>query len=87
LLDTDRGNVDVEVKLADGRRFALTFFTLANITQLMDRWGTTGECRNGLYFWASDAVVVRTLTRETIADTVRGLLVTSEIEDAGTLLK
>jgi hypothetical protein len=43
-----KGNVDVEVELADGSLWSATFFTLANIKALFEKNHRTGECGGGL---------------------------------------
>lgn len=75
-------NVDIEVHLPDGRRFAATFFTFENIKGLMRNYSQTGECDHGLYFWASDMILVEELTRPVIVKTIRSLIQTGEIFSA-----
>jgi hypothetical protein len=55
-------NVDIEVHLPDGRRFAATFFTFERIKGLMRNYSQTVECDHGLYFWASDMILAEELT-------------------------
>lgn len=73
-LDPVDDNVDVFVHFPDGRRYVATFFTVANIQSLMRKDRTTGECAGGLYFWASDMIVVERMDRETIERTVADLM-------------
>ena len=75
-------NVDVFVYFADGRKYVATFFTLANIRSLMRKDRDTGECAAGLYFWASDMLIVERLDRETIERTIADLMHTGEFEKA-----
>jgi hypothetical protein len=59
--DDDPGaveNVDVEVTLGDGSRWAATLLTLDEIRRLMGRWKTTRECLDGSYFQCADLVIV-----------------------------
>jgi hypothetical protein len=51
-------NLDVEVTLSDGSRWAATLLTLDEIRRLMERWKTTGECLDGSYFQCADLVVI-----------------------------
>lgn len=81
-VNPDDDNVDVFVYFADGRKFVATFFTLANIESMMRKDRVTGECAGGLYFWASDMIVVRRLDRETIERTVADLIKSGEFEKA-----
>ncbi|MGO8746356.1 MAG: hypothetical protein ACLQNE_10230 [Thermoguttaceae bacterium] len=81
-LDPLRDNVDVEVVFDDGSRFVATFFTLENVQMIMDGYRQTGECSKGLYFWASDMILVRRLTRQNIAKVVGDLIGEGEFEKA-----
>jgi len=74
------GNVDVEVTFPDGRRFAATFFTLKNIQELMTHHASTGECLNGLYFWASDMVIIQDITETNIRKAIEDMISTGEFE-------
>ena len=75
-------NVDVEIRLDDGRRFVATFFTLENLRTLLARYRDTGECDYGRYFWAADMIVVKELTTETIVKTIEDLLRSGELVSA-----
>lgn len=68
------GNVDVEVSFADGTRYAATFFALENIRHLMDGYKETGECGYGLYFYASDMIIVDVLSKDVIEKTIIDLI-------------
>ena len=78
LLDSDNDNVDVQVTFPNGERFSAVFFTIRNIEALMKRYKKTGECADGLYFWASDMIIVERLTEKTICKTIDHLLVENE---------
>jgi hypothetical protein len=80
--DPASDNLDVEVKLADGRRFGATYFTLQNIQRLFEKNRSTGECLNGLYLWASNMILVEHLTLDTIRSSVRDLLDSGEFFSA-----
>ncbi len=49
-------NVDVEVRFGSGEKYAATFFTLLNLQRLFEKNSRTGECKDGLYLWASDMI-------------------------------
>ena len=85
--DSEDDNLDVEVTFSDGRRFGATFFTLENIETLFRKNRKTGECAAGLYFWASDMILVRELSMITIERTVADLIATGEFETAFVELK
>lgn len=75
-------NVDVEVKLCSGVRYFATFFTIQNIASLLQRYKTSGECASGLYFWATDMILVEKLSVDVIRETIKDLISTGEIEIA-----
>ena len=79
-LDPDNDNVDVEVTFQNGESFSAVFFTLQNIETLMKHYKKTGECADGLYFWASDMVIVQHLSEKTICETIDKLLAEDEFE-------
>lgn len=77
-LHPDNDNVDVQVTFPNGESFSAVFFTPRNIDTLMKRYKKTGECAGGLYFWASDMIIVERLTEKTICETVDNLLAEEE---------
>ena len=77
-LEPDNDNVDVQVTFPNGESFSVVFFTLRNIDTLMKRYKKTGECAGGLYFWASDMIIVERLTEKTICETIDNLLAEGE---------
>ena len=79
-LDPDNDNVDVEVTFQNGESFSAVFFTLQNIETLMKHYKKTGECADGLYFWASDMVIVQQLSEKIICATIDKLLAEDEFE-------
>ncbi len=86
-LDPQNDNVDVEVKLPGGSRYSATFFTPANIVAIMERYRATGECRDGLYFWTIDMIIVERLTLSTIRETIEALLEEGQLSTAFLELK
>ncbi len=77
-LNSDNDNVDVQVIFPNGECFSAVFFTIRNIEALMKRYKKTGECAGGLYFWASDMIIVKSLTKKTICKTIDHLLAEDE---------
>jgi len=82
--DSVDDNLDVEVRFVDGSRFTATFFTIENIRTLFTKNKLTGECSKGKYLWATEMILVETLDRETMKDTVVGLIRDGEFEEAFT---
>jgi hypothetical protein len=81
-VDPVAGNVDVEVRFDDGSPYAATFFTLSNLRLIFEKNEQTGDCKGGLYLWASNMVIVRELTETTISETVADLVAQGEFEGA-----
>ena len=79
-LNPENDNVDVQVTFPNGESFSAVFFTPQNIDTLMKRYKKTGECAKGLYFWASDMLIVQELTKHTICETIDNLLADGEFE-------
>ena len=75
-------NVDVEVRFKTGEQYIATFFTLANIVAILERYATSGECKGGLYFWASNMIVVKELSEQVIRTTIEDLIDHGELEQA-----
>ncbi|UVO08498.1 hypothetical protein LW347_00340 [Pectobacterium polonicum] len=71
-------NVDVEVAFINGDRYVATFFTLSNIKSLIDNYKKTEECCCGLYFWASDMIIVELLNEDVIKCSVTDLIKSGE---------
>jgi hypothetical protein len=75
-------NVDVIVHFEDGSRYAATFFTLANLRRIQEQYRETGECENGLYFWASRMIVIESLTWTNVESAISDLIKSGEFEGA-----
>ena len=78
----DDDNVDSVVELQDGRSFAVTFFTLKNIESLMKRWQSSGEAAGGSYFWAVDAIILRSLSHSEMERAIADMLKMGFLEKA-----
>jgi len=85
--DVHDDNVDVQIQLNDGSEYWATFFTLQNLETLFAKNKITGECASGLYLWASNMILVKTLDLETIRSTIHALLTDCEFESACTRIK
>jgi hypothetical protein len=48
---------DAEIVLADGSRWSVTFATLNEIRNIMQRWAQSGEYKSGAYFRIPDLVI------------------------------
>ncbi|OCG14591.1 hypothetical protein A9G28_05175 [Gilliamella sp. Fer1-1] len=80
-------NVDVEVFLDNGKRYAATFFTIENIISILNKYKETKECCNGLYFWASDMIIVESLNDKVINKTIQDLIKNEEFHHVFSLLE
>ena len=77
---------DATIRLPDGTRRYATFMTLDGIAKIMSRWQATGECLNGRYFYCTDLVIIDNVGFHAMADIVRDLIDTGDIEHACGLL-
>ncbi len=75
-------NVDVIVQFMNGDQYVATFFTPQNVLSLLDRYQETGECAGGLYFWATNMIVITHLTKEHVARAVADLIESGEFSKA-----
>lgn len=73
------GNVDVEITLDNGDVYTATFFSLSNIASLFRKNAESGECAGGVYFWATDMIIVEILTESVIRKTVTDLIESGEL--------
>lgn len=72
--DENDCNSDVIVTFDSSSKWIATFFTYKNIVTLSNEYEKTGECLNGLYFSATDIILIKTLNREAIENTICDLL-------------
>lgn len=75
-------NVDVEVALSDGSRWAATFISLAEIGRIMERWETTGEYLGGSYLRIPDLIVVKHGGLEKMVEILRSILAYGDLATA-----
>lgn len=77
--DPHNDNVDVAIKLDNGDIVYATFFTLSNVKSLFEKNQGTGECKNGLYLWASGMILVESLSESIIRSTIEDLINENEL--------
>ncbi|MFC9601006.1 hypothetical protein ACFTQL_24670 [Peribacillus butanolivorans] len=68
--DVEDVNTEVKVTLSDRSVWMATFFTYKNIQTLREKNETTGECMNGIYFQASDMVLIDIASRDRIVEVI-----------------
>ena len=73
-LNEDDDNTDVMVKFENGSEWITTFFTYQNIISISEKNKTTGECLHGSYFWASDMILIKKISRKEIEEVIKGLI-------------
>lgn len=81
-IDPLNDNMDVYVEFEDGRTYVATFFTIANIISVMDKDKETGESRGGIYFWASDMIIVERIDQKIIEEAIADLIADEFFEKA-----
>jgi hypothetical protein len=67
-------NVDVEVIMSDGSRWAATFISLMEIGRIMERWEITGEHLAGAYLRVPDLIVVKRGGLDNMVELLRSIL-------------
>jgi len=75
-------NIDIEVRIKEGCRYAATLFTIQNLASLLEKHRKSGECANGTFVWAVEMIVLRDLNVESIFAMVEDLISTGEIHTA-----
>jgi hypothetical protein len=75
-------NIDIEVKLHDGRKYAATLFTLMNVASLLNKFSVEKENANGTYFWSSHGIILKDLSIKSIESTIVDLVSTNTISRA-----
>lgn len=78
--DIHNGNTDVIVEFVNEKRWIASFFTYSNISKLVEKNKSTGECLNGKYFWSSDMILVDEVSRERIQEVIQFLINEDEFE-------
>lgn len=78
--DINNDNTDVIVEFKNGTRWIASFFTYSNISKLVEKNRSTGECLGGKYFWSSDMLLVDEISRERIKEVINHLISEGEFE-------
>jgi hypothetical protein len=71
-------NVDVEVVMSDGSRWAATFISLAEIDRIMKRWETTGEHLGGSYLRVPDLIIVKRGGIDRMVEVLKSILASGD---------
>lgn len=84
-MDTDESvaNVDVFVDLPDGSPWAMTIFTVDEVSRLLARGNETGEVANGSYFWAIGQLILPEPGVSAMTRAIRELVRSGDIADVG----
>jgi hypothetical protein len=61
--ELEDNSTDVVVKFDKGSEWVATFITYKNISSISKKNEQTGECLNGMYFWASNLILINTISR------------------------
>lgn len=78
--DINNDNTDVIVEFDNGTRWIASFFTYSNISKLVEKNRSTGECLSGKYFWSSDMILVDEISRKRIEEVINHLISKGEFE-------
>ena len=85
--DENDDNMDVIFTLSDRTKWVASFFTYQNILSLNRKNKTTGECLNGLYFCATDMILIEKLTKDNIQKVLNEMIKEDEISTYCTQLE
>lgn len=77
----DDDNIDVEVNI-EGVTYFATFITTRNIETILFRYARSGECAQGMYFWASNIIIIKSICESTIRKTIEDLIKSGEFYKA-----
>ena len=72
-------NSDVQFRLSDGTEWIATFFTYRNISTICERNKVTDNCLGGLYFCATDMILIERLNRESVLLVIEQMMKDDEI--------
>jgi len=78
-VDGLEGFTDVEVRSPEGGCWVGTVGTVRHVSELMDRFVTTGECLGGAYLWVAHLAVVRDFSEQAVVEVLKDLVRTGEI--------
>src|SRR5262245_60857841 len=78
--DTHDANSSVVVEFTSGQRWHASLVTFKNVTTLINKNMTTGECLNGTYLWAANMILIEELRRVEIERIVMELIASGEFE-------
>ena len=73
-------NTDVIFTLDDDSKWIASFFTYENIALINKKNKTTGECLNGLYFCASNMILIENISKENIIKVLNKLITNNSID-------
>lgn len=76
----DDVNSDVIVTFDNGERWVATFFSYKNIVSLADKNRDTGDCLGGMYFCASDMILVDEISRPRLEQVVGDMIEQDEFK-------
>ncbi len=78
--DENDCNTDVIFTLDDSTKWVATFYTYQNILSLSQKNKITDENLNGLYFCATDMIIIDKVTRENIQKVLNEIIANDEID-------
>ena len=77
-----RGNTDVIVSLADGRKYIASFFAYNNIDDLRLEHQLDGDFLHGSYFWDKNMILVEECSLKFIEPVVKNIIDEGNFEEA-----
>jgi hypothetical protein len=80
ILPSHDTNIDLIIRIDDGRVYRATFFTVDNVKTLLNQWRSSGEYGDAVYLGGDDMVIVESISRELLEKVIAGMIETSEID-------
>lgn len=78
--NTQNDNIDIIITLANNQKYHATIFTLENINEIMLKHQASGESSNGIYFGASNMLILKDLSKEVIIESISDLIKEDDLE-------
>ena len=73
IIDAENDWIDVEIALSNGEHYYPSFFTIKRIQEILEHDKIEGDNLNGLYFWATDQIIIESMSIENILKTIEHL--------------
>ena len=70
--------IHVSFELDNNENYIATFGTVHAINERLQYYISSGECSNGLYFWCSNLIIIKELSKENFVKCIKDLIENGE---------